>query len=281
MRCKRSKGRTCGAGWRNNVYKLKTLPKKDYVPIVGEKFEGCFKDAGNRDLSKRLNTGGHIKKCFEMAMDKGFKYAGLQYGGECWVGNKFGKYGKMPDSDCSMKCKRSKGRTCGNGWRNSIFSLETRERKVVEYKAIVGEKFVGCYKDAGKRDLSTGLDAKNDPKRCFELAMERGFKYAGLQYGGQCFGGNTMGKYGKVADSECSMKCRNDPSRTCGNGWRNSVFSLEKREKKAYVSIVGEKEEGCFKDAGNRDLSKRLNTGGHVKKCFEMAMEKGFKYAGL
>ena len=146
-----------------------------------------------------------------------------------------------------------------------------------------GEKYEGCFKDTGKRDLSTGLDAKNDPKKCFELAMDRGFKYAGLQYGGQCFAGNEMGKYGKRPDSECNMPCRNDKSRNCGAGWRNSVFRLETRAVKefSWESISGEKYEGCFKDAGSRDLSKRLNNGADVKKCFEMAMDKGFKYAGL
>lgn len=59
-----------------------------------------------------------------MAKDKGFRYAGLQYGGECWGGNKMGKYGKRPDSECNMKCRKDKGRICGAGWRNNIFDLQ-------------------------------------------------------------------------------------------------------------------------------------------------------------
>lgn len=50
-------------------------------------------------------------------MEGGFKYAGLQYGGECWAGNTFGKYGKRPDSECNMPCKLDKKRSCGGSWR--------------------------------------------------------------------------------------------------------------------------------------------------------------------
>ena len=77
------------------------------------------------------------------------------------------------------------------------------------------------------------------------------------------------------------MKCKKDQSRICGAGWRNSVFSLPKVEPPAYVSLAGEKVEGCFKDAGNRDLNKRLGNGGDPKQCFVLAMQGGFTYAGL
>jgi hypothetical protein len=60
-----------------------------------------------------------------------------------------------------MKCHKDKSRTCGNGMRNSVFVLPVPE-----------EKFEGCYKDAGDRDLPTRLDNKGDPKRCLDMAKE-------------------------------------------------------------------------------------------------------------
>jgi hypothetical protein len=50
-------------------------------------------------------------------MEGGFKYAGLQFGGECWAGNTFGKYGKKPDSECNMPCREDNKRKCGGSWR--------------------------------------------------------------------------------------------------------------------------------------------------------------------
>ena len=82
MKCKKDKSRTCGAGWRNSVFVLPEQPKVvakvvAYAPLVGEAVEGCYKDSGNRDLKKRLGNGGDPKKCFELAMQSGYKYAGL------------------------------------------------------------------------------------------------------------------------------------------------------------------------------------------------------------
>jgi len=66
-----------------------------HTTILGETYVGCFVDQGRRDLPKLLRAGyGNYKACFQQAKDAGFRYAGLQYSGECWAGNdKIGKYG--------------------------------------------------------------------------------------------------------------------------------------------------------------------------------------------
>jgi len=131
MPCKKDKGRMCGAGWRNSVFKIVRHEPEPYKPIANEHWEGCFVDKGNRDLPKLLREGyGNYKACFDAATKGGFEFVGLQYGGECWAGNSFGKYGKKPDHECSMPCKKDKGKTCGNGWRNSVFSLTPIEHGV-------------------------------------------------------------------------------------------------------------------------------------------------------
>jgi len=123
MKCKYDNSRMCGAGWRNNIFKL-IVQDKGYKSIIGETEEGCYKDAGNRDLPTLLRAGyGNPKKCFELARDAGHKYVGMQYRGECWAGSSFGKHGKRPDTECNMKCRHDNSRMCGAGWRNNIFKL--------------------------------------------------------------------------------------------------------------------------------------------------------------
>lgn len=60
-----------------------------------------------------------------MAKIKGYKYAGLQFKGECFASNTYGRYGsRRPDTECNMQCKRDeKGKMCGASWRNSVFDL--------------------------------------------------------------------------------------------------------------------------------------------------------------
>lgn len=69
-----------------------------------------------------------------------------------------------------------------------------------------------------------------EPVDCFEAAAasKEKIKFVGLQYGGQCWGGKTFGKYGKADDdkNECDMVCNEDPEVVCGGSWRNSIYDL-------------------------------------------------------
>lgn len=58
---------------------------------------------------------------------------------------------------------------------------------------------------------------------CVQKAAQAGYAYAGLQFYGWCFAGNTLG-YTQVADSECNTPCSANASEMCGGGWRNSIY---------------------------------------------------------
>jgi hypothetical protein len=88
----------------------------------------------------------------------------------------------------------------------------------------MGLPYIGCFKDKGKRDLPTLLNGKASPTECFRAAREKGFEFVGLQYSGECWAGNTVGKYGDAPDGECNRKCKKEPAMNCGGSWRNSVW---------------------------------------------------------
>lgn len=62
------------------------------------------------------------------------------------------------------------------------------------------------------------------PEDCFAKAKSEKLAYVGLQFGGECWGGSSFGRYGKKDDKECNMICTEDPELYCGSGWRNSVY---------------------------------------------------------
>lgn len=142
----------------------------------------------------------------------------MQYAGECWVGQSVGKYGKRPDKECNMPCKKDSSRTCGAGWRNSVFELkiitpvktesqfhnvdgnvrqEVTQERHSDHR--MGLNYLGCFVDQNNRDMTR---IKNDasPKECFKMARDRGFEFAGIQNGAECFGSNKVGRYGSVDD---------------------------------------------------------------------------------
>lgn len=108
----------------------------------------------------------------------------MQYRGECWAGNKYGKHGKRPDSECNMRCKKDNSRTCGAGWRNEIFDLNSVKKTPPRgYNSIYGETYYGCFKDTGRRDLENYISRSTSPQDCFKKAMDAGYQYAAMQYG--------------------------------------------------------------------------------------------------
>jgi len=55
-----------------------------------------------------------------------------------------------------------------------------------------------------------------------EPARANGLAYAGLQWYGQCWGGNEL-RYTQVGAQECNTPC---PSgQICGEAWRNSIYA--------------------------------------------------------
>ena len=72
-----------------------------------------------------------------------------------------------------------------------------------------GLKSIGCFKDSAKRDLTGGDKGDsndNTPAKCAQFAAQKGFKYFGVQYGKQCFAGNSYGSQGTA--SNCNVPVR-------------------------------------------------------------------------
>ena len=59
---------------------------------------------------------------------------------------------------------------------------------------------------------------------CVAVAKAAGYAYAGVQYGGQCFAGNSLG-YTLSADGNCNMPCDANQNEICGGTWFNSIYS--------------------------------------------------------
>jgi hypothetical protein len=82
--------------------------------------------------------------------------------------------------------------------------------------------FVGCFKDSRKRDLPArkkNFKAGNR-EQCFQQCSEAGYQYAGLQWTGQCYCGNSYGQYGEGDKCDCERG-----SKKFGN-WQQCIYDL-------------------------------------------------------
>lgn len=197
-------------------------PEPPRAPIVPADAIACAVDQGTRDLPMSIPGGAHSPDgCRQTCGRRGHAYAGLQYGGQCFCGDAFGAYGRRPMSECLMPCQADPALACGNGWRNMVLPTGVRPPPP-------GGP-VGCFRDAPDRDLPVGLDGGRFTEgRCRRACRQRGHRFAALQYGGQCFCGDTYGRYGRAPDNECGMPCRRNGRNRCGGEWRNLVYPSQR-----------------------------------------------------
>jgi hypothetical protein len=84
-------------------------------------YAGCFTDDISRALPVELSAGGQtVQSCTQMAAAAGYVYAGLQYYGQCFAGNKLG-YTQVADAECNTLCNANPSEVCGGAWLNSIY----------------------------------------------------------------------------------------------------------------------------------------------------------------
>lgn len=78
--------------------------------------------------------------------------------------------------------------------------------------------YIGCYQDHSIRDLEgasfIAVDMTTD--LCQTYCVKKGFKYAGIQFGSQCYCGNSYGKYGSIDEAKCNSGCPGKQKEKCG-----------------------------------------------------------------
>jgi hypothetical protein len=85
-------------------------------------YVGCFTDNSTRALPAFLmTTGATVETCIEAARTAGYKFAGLQYGIQCFAGNEVG-YQVADDDACNMPCDADRSEICGGAWHNSVYT---------------------------------------------------------------------------------------------------------------------------------------------------------------
>ncbi|GAA5993426.1 hypothetical protein JCM10908_002183 [Rhodotorula pacifica] len=102
---------------------------KTLMSSTGYKYMGCYSDSGARSLPKQLTIETKtVASCLTAAKQAGYTIAGLEYGGECWAGNKLGTASKEIDySKCNMKCGDASDQICGGPSALSLYNLGSKQ----------------------------------------------------------------------------------------------------------------------------------------------------------
>ena len=184
---------------------------------------GCYFDDGNRALREAYRTDPLMTPQLCNTVCQGFPFYAVEDTTQCFCGTTFHNgYPKVPDSECNDSCGGDGGAKCGGFWRLSLYSSTGASAPpAVNYTA------QGCFIDKPDRGL-TNVETTDDtmtPPLCAGFCV--GYRYAGVEYGSQCFCGNAWpSSYSKVTDNECNYTCAGDPTQTCGGFWLLNLYVL-------------------------------------------------------
>ncbi|XP_060106065.1 sialate:O-sulfotransferase 2 [Heteronotia binoei] len=190
---------------------------------------------------------------------------------------RYGSWFKIPSKDTPA---RSNPGDYGGTWSRALKGRNVREKE--EDKA----KYIGCYVDNIHRRALRGVSFFDYKKmtlfRCQDNCAERGYLYAGLEFGAECYCGHKI-QAPNVSDSECNMECKGEKSNICGGVNRLSIYRLELAQESArrYGSAIFR---GCFRRPENVSvalLASRAMKNMSVDRCVDFCTGKEYPLAAL
>ncbi|XP_050537386.1 uncharacterized protein LOC126903300 isoform X2 [Daktulosphaira vitifoliae] len=245
---------------------------------------GCFaenaNDEENRLLKNPIGPNNHNtpQKCSEICFKKGYVYAGVTYGLECWCGNQRpSKTSVVENSNCDVRCSGDKNQFCGGGWKIGIYATG-----LTEY---VANNYIGCFEEEQKKNktklLIFQMGTNNSPKRCMNLCNSQTFKYALLK-GDVCECQKAAVNNRLKRDQNfCSTSCVEDPSEYCGG---NNGYSVYKTLYNDHTGGVGVHAIGCFQNSRRHPIMDgwRITVPNLTPKyCVYSCYARRFPYAAL
>jgi hypothetical protein len=193
---------------------------------------GCYNETSGRALNATSmvnSTGMTVTMCSNFC--SAYAYFGVEYGSECYCGPYLrANSGRvLNQGDCTMLCAGDRSTFCGAGSRLNVY-FSSNESKVsndpISPQRVGEYNFYNCVNDSPRllaskiltsKDMSAGL--------CMDRANAGDYRYAGLQYGTECWAGNEFrAPLVNATAGACNMVCGGSVGEICGAGSRLSLY---------------------------------------------------------
>ncbi|NXS98023.1 WSCD2 protein, partial [Jacana jacana] len=208
-----------------------------------------------------------------MQLSRGFKAAATMPDG----GRRHGPWFKSASKE---PAERAKAGEYGSNRSRALRARSGHEKE--EDRA----RYIGCYVDNTRRRTLRGVSFFDYKKmtvfRCQDNCAERGYLYAGLEFGAECYCGHKI-QASNASESECNMACKGERSNICGGVNRLSIYRLELAQESArrYGSAIFR---GCFRRPDNISIAlpiSQIMLNMSVDKCVDFCTEKEYPLSAL
>lgn len=169
----------------------------DFTPFV---YAGCFQDPSttrallyNSGLNSQNMT---VETCVAFCKGNDYRYAGLEYYGECFCGASVNGP-QISETSCNFPCTGNKSEVCGGNDIISIYQDPTFP--TVDNTIISDYKALGCYSEGTSgRSLAWRQDQVSSSsltiESCLTACKQGGYDIVGVEFGQECYCGVVLGK---------------------------------------------------------------------------------------
>ncbi|KAH8155190.1 uncharacterized protein LAJ45_00199 [Morchella importuna] len=232
-------------------------------------FAGCYTEATTGRALSVLQGSDTMDVNTCLGLCAGYAYAGLEYGRECWCGNTLGVGSALTVvTQCRMTCAGNPYEYCGSGSRLSLYTkaavVSSSSSTTVDSSTTIDPSstpvtvsstptptvpvhnpgnvnygFQGCYTEATAGRALPQLTGADDMDIAKCLTICGAYEYAGVEYGRECWCGNTLGVGAVLTElSQCSMLCAGNKYEYCGAGSRLSLYKKKPAEVSSTLSTT-------------------------------------------
>ncbi|XP_062418322.1 sialate:O-sulfotransferase 2 isoform X2 [Pungitius pungitius] len=159
-----------------------------------------------------------VFRCQDNCAERGYMYAGLEFGAECYCGHKI-QAPNTSDSECNMECKGEKSNLCGGANRLSIYRLELSQESARRYGSAI---FKGCFHRPENVTLALPFSMviqNMSVDKCVDMCTEREKTLAVLA-GDRCHCGfptPLFSLHEPEDEGMCLSRCHGQEFESCGN----------------------------------------------------------------
>ena len=195
------------------------LTLNDSWPVAGATHIGCYQDNPTRAMFF-VNQPSNPDECKQLVLQAGISSIfALQDGDQCFAANSSAEYAQYGTSTaCLNACGDNPHYECGGPYANDVYQINPTPVPVS------GSTFIGCFDDSGTRAMPR--ISGSTPQQCAATAKASGLKYWAIQFGSECYGGNSgYATYG--TGNPCNVLCSGSELYTCGGAYANQVYELQ------------------------------------------------------
>ncbi|KAL0953107.1 hypothetical protein HGRIS_004378 [Hohenbuehelia grisea] len=193
--------------------------------------KGCYLDNTSMRILAGASTTDNamtIEKCVNFCVSGGFPYAGVEFSRECYCDYALQNINAATDStQCNATCAGDKNEVCGASKRINIYHDDSVAEPSVSQSASGTWTYVGCYPDSTSNrtlehrfDIPTGVTADS----CTTACAANQYSYAGLEFGKECWCGNSTGNALAGPEANCRTTCSAKHREFCGGNNALNVY---------------------------------------------------------